>query len=239
VVILFDLDGTLIDSVELILGAARHAFAVCGTTTATGTPAHEEFAKLIGIPLTSQFRRFTDDDAEIARLIAAYREYQLEHHDRLTRCYDGVADAVTILAEQGYRLGVVTSKSDALAHRALAHVGLDARIETVVGADSSTRHKPDPEPVRLALDRMGVKPEAAAFVGDSPFDVEAGNAAGVVTVAALWGAFARPALEAARPGHMLARAADLPPLIAQLLPLQTIRHVRLSHLVSFSDGADA
>ena len=181
--ILFDLDGTLIDSIELILNSARYAFDKLDRVW----PSDEEWMAGIGIPLFTMMRRYARDDADRDVLIAAYREYQLAHHDRLIRCYDGVLDTVRELHAAGHQLGIVTSKSEALALRGLAHVGLARYMDTVVGCDSSSRHKPDPEPVRLALHRLDCAPEHAIFVGDSVHDVLAGNAAGVRTVAVLWG----------------------------------------------------
>ena len=97
----------------------------------------------------------------------------------------------------------MTSKSEALALRALALHGLARHMDTIVGCDASTRHKPDPEPVHIALSRLGAAPHNAIFVGDSVHDIIAGNAAGVTTVAATWGAFARSDLESARPSHFI------------------------------------
>src|SRR6185503_11709619 len=108
---------------------------------------------------------------------------------------DSTADPVHALRAHGHELAVVTSKSEWLAYRALALVGLASCMETVVGLDASTRHKPDPEPVWIALQRLNCPPEQALFVGDSVHDVMAGNAAGVATVAATWGAFHRTELE--------------------------------------------
>jgi pyrophosphatase PpaX len=197
--VLFDLDGTLIDSIELILNSARYAFEklerVC--------PPDEEWLAGVGIPLFTMFGRYARDADDCDALIAAYREYQLANHDRLVRCYDGVVDTVKSLRETGHPLGIVTSKSEALAIRGLAHVGLARYMDTIVGCDSSSRHKPDPEPVRLALHRLGSAPEDAVFVGDSVHDIVAGNAAGVRTIAALWGAFRREDLEPGCPSGYL------------------------------------
>src|SRR5688500_10669099 len=115
-------------------------------------------------------------------------------------------------------MAIVTSKSDAIARRSLSYLALDRYFPVVVGVDSTTRHKPDPEPVLLALDRLGVRPSEAVFVGDSPHDVRAGNAAGVVTVAALWGPFSREALEPAAPSHYLRCLAELPALLERIFP---------------------
>jgi len=197
--ILFDLDGTLIDSIELILNSARYAFEKLERTA----PSDTEWLAGVGIPLFTMFGRYARDKDDCAALIAAYREYQLANHDRLTRCYQNVAHTVTALKARGHEIGIVTSKSEALALRALALFGLARHMDTIVGCDASTRHKPDPEPVRIALNRLGCSPNEAIFVGDSVHDIIAGNAAGVATVAATWGAFKRPDLESASPSLFL------------------------------------
>jgi pyrophosphatase PpaX len=207
--ILFDLDGTLIDSIELILNSARYAFE----KLERDCPPDEEWLSGVGIPLFTMFRRYARDEADCADLIAAYREYQLVHHDRLIKSYDRVTETVEILKNRGHDIGIVTSKSEALALRGLAHVGLARHMDTIVGCDSSTRHKPDPEPVRIALHRLDASPEDAIFVGDSVHDVLAGNAAGVHTAAALWGAFKRADLEPGEPNAWLESVSDLVTLL--------------------------
>jgi pyrophosphatase PpaX len=197
--ILFDLDGTLIDSIELILNSARYAFEKLDREC----PPQSEWMAGIGIPLFTMFGRYARDEADKAALIAAYREYQLANHDRLIRCYDEVIDTVAMLSQRGHELGIVTSKSEALAMRGLARVGLARYMDTVVGCDSSTRHKPDPEPVRIALHRLAAEPGEAVYVGDSVHDILAGNAAGVTTLAATWGAFKRADLEPGKPDSYL------------------------------------
>ena len=208
--VLFDLDGTLIDSIELILNSARYAFEKLGRES----PPDEEWMAGIGIPLFTMFRRYARDEADCSNLIAAYREYQLEHHDRLVRCYDDVENTVAALRSRGHEIAIVTSKSEYLALRALALVGLARHMDTIVGCDATTRHKPDPEPVRLALQRLGRAPDEAVFVGDSVHDLLAGNAAGVRTFAALWGAFKRQDLEPGSPSAWLERISQLPSLLA-------------------------
>ncbi|HEX8724497.1 MAG TPA: HAD-IA family hydrolase, partial [Gemmatimonadaceae bacterium] len=100
--------------------------------------------------------------------------------------------------------------------RGLARVGLLDYMDTIVGADSTQRHKPDPEPVRVALERLGASADRALFVGDSVHDMHAGNAAGVTTVAALWGPFTRAELAPSAPRHYAERVADLPALVDRL-----------------------
>jgi len=190
--LLFDLDGTLIDSIELIMRSMRHAF----DGFAGRSPTDDEWRALIGRPLVDSFREFVKE-SEIDALVGRYREYQLAHHDRLVRPYDGVVAAMRDFAAAGHPMALVTSKADWLAKRALVHVGLDEVIPVVVGCDSCTNHKPHPEPVERALALVRSAPRDAMFVGDSPHDVEAGRAAGVYTIGVTWGAFTR---------HEMARA---------------------------------
>lgn len=207
--VLFDLDGTLIDSIELIVLAARHAFS----TRVGPTPTDDEFMAGIGQPLVTQFGPYAQSPEEMAQLIAEYRSYQLANHDRLTSLYDGISEVVDTLRSRGHRLGIVTSKMDAIARRSIRHVGLESAFDILVGCDATTRHKPDPEPVFFAMERLGATPERSVFIGDSPFDVQAGNAAGVASIAVTWGAFRRDTLAAAEPSYVLERPHDIPPLI--------------------------
>lgn len=210
--VLFDLDGTLLDSIELILNSAHFAFEGRGGHV----PSDAEWLTGLGIPLPVMFRRYARDEAEVDALIARYREYQMPNHDRLVRAYDGVVDTVRALQAAGYPLGVVTSKTEALAHRGIDLVGIGGCFgaDAVIGYDSGARPKPNPDPVLLALERLGRRPDEGWFVGDSVHDIEAGNAAGVATVAALWGPFSRQELAPSRPRHFLDRIADLPALLA-------------------------
>ena len=209
--ILFDLDGTLIDSIELILGAARHAFV----GFAGRAPTDEEWRAGIGRPLQTVLREYAPDDAEAARLFSRYREYQLEHHDRLVRPYEGIVETVQWLADEGHPMALVTSKSDWMAEKALVLVGMDRLIPTIVGCDTCVNHKPHPEPVERALGLLGAARDNAIFVGDSPHDVESGRAAGVMTVGVTWGAFTREEMERAGADAVIERVDDLRALVAR------------------------
>lgn len=211
--VLFDLDGTLIDSIDLILGSARYAFE----GFAGSIPSDAEWLTGVGIPLRTMMRRYADDEPGVDALIARYREHQAIHHDRLVRCYDGVVDTLAQLRERGHPTALVTSKGDVLARRALRLVGIDGFIDEIVSCDSTERHKPDPEPVLLALTRLGAVPERAVFIGDSIHDMAAGNAAGVTTIAALWGPFTREELEPSRPSHYMNAIAELPALLDRIV----------------------
>ena len=210
--VLFDLDGTLLDTIDLLLASVRWAFR----DRTSRVPTTEEWIAGIGTPLESQLRVYAADDADLLTLVGGYREYQRAHHDELTRAYADATETVVALRQRGIRLGVVTSKASDIANRSLRFVGLDQYFEVMVGYNSTTRHKPDPEPVRYALDALQVPPAEAIFVGDSPHDMLSGNAAGVTTVGALWGPFSRAALSAASPRYYLDRIGGLPALLEQL-----------------------
>jgi pyrophosphatase PpaX len=207
--VLFDLDGTLIDSIELILKSAQFAFGKCGLAV----PSDAEWLTGVGRPLPAMFSHFAPGHEPA--LIAAYREFQYANHDRLVTVYDGVPEMLAELAGSGHRMGIVTSKVSELAMRGLAHTGIDKYFETVVGMDACKRHKPDPEPVRIALDRLSSGPERAWFVGDSVHDMESGNAAGVATVGALWGPFDAEDLAPSRPRHLALIPSDVVRLVGE------------------------
>lgn len=202
---LFDLDGTLIDSIELILRSYRHTIRAHQGRQL----ADDVWMSGLGTPLWVQFRQFTDDPAEIDAMVATYRAYNLAHHDELVRPYDGVVDAVRALARRGKTLALVTSKLRSGAIRGLRVAGLDDAFTVIVGADDVTHPKPHPEPVLTALERLGTGAAEAVFIGDSRHDMACGRAAGVKTAAALWGPFDRTDLEDSAPDYWLERPEDL------------------------------
>jgi pyrophosphatase PpaX len=202
---LFDLDGTLIDSIELIRRSFEHALRV----HRDAAPDPDEWLGGLGTPLSAQFGRYTDDAREIERMIATYRVHNAEHHDELVRAYPGTKELLERLATRGVRLGIVTSKQRGRALHGLEHCGLGGFFELVIGVDEVQRHKPHPEPVLTALAAFGADARRAIFVGDSPHDLAAGRAAGTRTAAALWGPFPRAWLEPERPDHWLASPLDL------------------------------
>ena len=209
--VLFDLDGTLIDTIDLLLECARHTFE--GRTPA---PTDEEWIAGIGTPLRKQFAAYTTSDEEVEELAQRYRAYQREHHDRLTSAFPGVLETLTELERRGHPMGIVTSKSNEMMDRGLEWVGIMRHMRIRVGMDNAKRHKPDPHPVEVALEELGYSPDEALFLGDSPHDIASGNAAGVITVAALWGPFTREQLEPYHPSRYLERITDLPLLIDSL-----------------------
>jgi pyrophosphatase PpaX len=203
--VLFDLDGTLIDSIELIRRSHAHTLRAH-----RGLELDErEWLAGLGRPLAWQFERFTGDRAEIDAMIATYREFNFAHHDAMVSPFPGAADALRELRRRGARLGVVTSKLRYGAERGLTHCGLRELIDVVVGSDEVARAKPDPEPVARALDALGSIPGRSVMVGDSPHDLASGRAAGTATAAVAWGPFPRAELLATSPDVWLERMADV------------------------------
>ena len=210
--VLFDLDGTLVDSIELLVRSMEHAFG-----DRERRPPVAEWVAAIGTPLDAMLRRWAADDADVAHLRARYREYQFAHHDAMTTAYPGAVETVRALHAAGHPLGLVTAKLEVGARRALALIGVEACFTAVVGMDATAKHKPEPEPVWHALSLLGdVPPSRALFVGDSTHDMRAGRAAGVRTAAALWGPSAREQLAPTAPDHWLTDYAELRALVARL-----------------------
>jgi len=181
-VVLFDLDGTLIDSGPIILASMQHA-----TRTVLGREiAYEELAATVGGQgLVSQMRALDPDRVE--ELVEVYKEHNDPLHETL-EAFDDFLDLLPRLRDEGRRLGIVTAKRHRTVRLALDRFPeLAEQFEVVVGYEDTERHKPEPDPVLLALGRLGAAPAEAAYVGDSPFDIQAAKAAGTFAVAVGWG----------------------------------------------------
>jgi pyrophosphatase PpaX len=203
--VLFDLDGTLIDSVRLILDSYHHTLA------AHGLPARsdDDWLEGVGTPLTAQFGALQHGAGMLDALIATYREYNLKHHDRMVTVYPGVVDVVRALKQDGIATGLVTSKNRSGALRGLTLAQLESLMDVLVCADEVENPKPHPEPVEKAVRLLGADPATTVYVGDSIHDMRSGREAGVRTAAVLWGPFGREHLEGAQPDYWLERPADL------------------------------
>jgi pyrophosphatase PpaX len=206
---LFDLDGTVLDSIELILRSYRHTLQ----THLGIVPPDELWLKGLGTPIWVQLRHWTEDPEQIAAMVETYRTYNMAHHDALVRPYDGIVGVVEDLKARGSLVGLVTSKQRTGAERGLAVTGLAPSFDVIVGADEVVHPKPHPEPVLVALERLGARAESAVFIGDSRHDLVCGRAAQVATGAALWGPFTRADLEDLNPDYWLERPSDVSTLL--------------------------
>jgi pyrophosphatase PpaX len=202
---LFDLDGTLIDSVQLILDSFRHTLAAHGLPPRSD----DQWLAGVGTPLTAQFAEWKDAAGTMEALIETYREYNLTNHDRMVRGYPGVAEAVRAIRRTGRSTGLVTSKNRRGALRGLQLVGLEDAMDVLVCADDVVNPKPHPEPVEKAVGLLDADPTTTVYAGDSIHDLHSGRAAGVWTAAVLWGPFSRRHLEPAKPDFWLERPEEL------------------------------
>jgi pyrophosphatase PpaX len=205
--VLFDLDGTLADTVELILSSYRHTMR----THLGEAPPDERWLSTMGTPLRDQLAAFARDPTEAAGMLETYTTFQRAIHDQVVKPFPGACEVLAGLSARGTRIGIVTSKREEVARRTIAVCGLDTHIETLVCAEHVRRGKPDPEAVHLALDALDLSDRAdeTLFVGDSPFDLRAGRAAGTRTAAVCWGACSRAILVAEAPDYVLERFEDL------------------------------
>jgi pyrophosphatase PpaX len=180
-VVLFDLDGTVIDSGAIILASMRHA----AETVVGGRWDDRDLMKAVGGPgLEAQMVALDPD--RVDELVRVYRAHNEPLHDTLECCL-GMEDVLTTLKDRGHRLGIVTAKRRLTVDLAFARLPIEHLFETVVGGDETEQHKPDPAPLLLALDRLGASPHEAAYVGDSPFDMQAAKTAGLFAIGVSWG----------------------------------------------------
>jgi pyrophosphatase PpaX len=202
---LFDLDGTLLDSIRLILDSYHHTLKV------HGHPARTDAFWLAGIgtPLRVQFKEWAHDTAVMDQMVATYRDFNLGNHDTMAAAYPDVVTAVKALHARGVNLGIITSKNRAGAERGLELMGLRQEFSLIIGADDVVNPKPHGEPVLKGLAHFGVGADETVYIGDSVHDMHSGRAAGVRTAGVLWGPFKRKDLEHTSPDYWLERPGDL------------------------------
>jgi pyrophosphatase PpaX len=191
--IVFDLDGTVANTIPLIIASYDHAL-----TTIVGIPADPVQARSwIGQTLWDTFtERYPE---QVDALVEAYVEFNLAHLDSEIRRYEGMPELLAELTAVGIPIGVATSKRRHSAERTLAAVKLEQLIPLVVAMEDTAVHKPNPEPLRLAVDRLGARTDHAVYIGDAVVDVQAAAAAGMASIAVTWGAGDRDELIAAEP----------------------------------------
>jgi pyrophosphatase PpaX len=180
-VVLFDLDGTVIDSGAIILASMRHA----AETVVGGEWSDQQLMRAVGGPgLEAQMVAL--DPNRVDELVRVYRAHNEPLHDTLECCH-GMEDVLSELRDRGHRLGIVTAKRRLTVDLAFARLPIEHFFETVVGGDETDEQKPHPAPLLLALERLGARPEEAAYVGDSPFDMQSAKAAGLYAIGVSWG----------------------------------------------------
>jgi pyrophosphatase PpaX len=204
-VVLFDLDGTLIDSGAIILASMRHA-----TLTVLEREIEDEIlmAAVGGAGLVEQMQLLDPHRAD--ELVRVYREHNEPLHETL-EAIPGVLDVLPRLRAEGRRLGIVTAKRRQTVDLAFAALPeLEPLFDAVVGSEETERHKPEPDPLLHALALLDAEPGEAAYVGDSPFDLRAARAGGLHAVAVTWGGIhPEERLRAEEPDAVVASAEEL------------------------------
>ena len=201
--VLFDLDGTLADTIPLIVASYQHAFR-----TVLAEEVEEARARAwIGRPLLPALLEERPDHGH--ELDRVYREWNLANTSRLIRRYAGVPEMLDALTAAGVRCAVATSKRRETARLALDAVGITGLVDVVAALEDTTRHKPSPEPLLHAAAALGADPATCVYVGDAVVDVHAARAAGMAAVAVTWGAGEREALEASGPDAVVGTMAGL------------------------------
>ena len=194
--VLFDLDGTLVDTLPLIITTYRQVFRDLKIPW-----GDDDVVKYIGLPLVEIGGKFGVSDRDL--FVDLYQHYYRIEHDNATKVFPGTTEILKQLKEMGIKLGLVTSKGKPVTTRTLAFTKLDQLLDTVVTAHDVTNPKPHPEAMEKALTALNVQPERAIMVGDSRFDVQAGKNSGTRTLAVAWGLESQEALTKLNPDGLL------------------------------------
>ncbi len=196
--VLFDLDGTIIDTNELIIQS--FLYALKGIVPPTFS--REKIIPLMGQTLLAQMKQFSGRE-EVDELLVAYRDYSLRHHDDMVSLFPGVGEVIPLLKRHGMQLGVVTTKMRETTDRALKLLGLYETMDVIVTLDDVKHPKPHAEPVETALRALGADPAGALMVGDSGVDILSALAAGAVPVGVAWSLKGDAVLRDAGASHII------------------------------------
>ncbi|MGN8645381.1 pyrophosphatase PpaX [Gracilibacillus sp. HCP3S3_G5_1] len=201
--ILFDLDGTLIDTNELIIASFTHTLEKYGDRRYT----REEILDFIGPPLVDSFKKVNPQ--KIEEMMATYREHNYANHEKFVEAYPTVVETIKKLKKSGLQLAIVTTKLNDTAKLGLKITGMDQLFDVLIGLDDVDNAKPHPEPILKAIDELKANPMTTLMVGDNYHDIEAGHNAGVQTAGVAWTIKGRKILEDHDPDYMLEEMSDL------------------------------
>lgn len=204
--ILFDLDGTLINTNELIIESFIHTFNHYGLNF-----SNEEIITFNGPPLRETFQSIDQERAE--EMIKTYREHNLFHHDDYVTPFPNVLETVKELDHHGYALGIVTTKMRKSVEKGLAITGIKPYFKTIITLDDVSHAKPHPEPVIKAMKELKGEPKSTLMIGDNSYDIEAGHNAGVQTAGVAWAQRGEAYLKQYKPTYMLNDMKDLLDLV--------------------------
>ncbi|MDF2854756.1 MAG: pyrophosphatase [Neobacillus sp.] len=208
--ILFDLDGTLIDTNELIISTFLHTLS----KFYPNRYQREDVLPFLGPTLHDTFGAM--DAERVEEMVADYRKYNVENHDLMVKEFEGVFETVEALQEKGYKLAIVTTKREDVSLKGLRLTKLDRFFDVIVAYDHVKKVKPDPEPIMLALQKLGSTPEETLMVGDNFHDILAGKNAGTKTAGVAWSIKGRDYIAKYKPDFILEKMADLLPLLERV-----------------------
>lgn len=201
--LLFDLDGTILDTNELILTSFEHTLQQCLNYDVQ----RSELMKIFGEPLRKQMAYFCPE--RVDELCQAYRDFYAEHASKLTKTFPGVKETLAQLQREQIPMGVVTNKYRAPTEIALQEFGLMPHIDYIVSGDEVKNAKPHPEAILRAMELMNARPENILMVGDSPLDLEAAHRAGIQAALVRWNIFPPERFAEIKPDFCLEHMSDL------------------------------
>jgi len=195
--LLFDLDGTLINTNELIIASFLHVLE----EHYPGKYKREDVYPFMGPTLHDSFR--TVDSERVEELVQEYRAFNVANHDELVTEFPRVYETIKVLKEKGHKLGIVTTKREDVALMGLKLAKLDAFFDVVIALEHVTKAKPDPEPIFKALEQLHAVPEEAMMVGDNHSDILSGKNAGTKTAGVAWSIKGRDYIAECQPDYIL------------------------------------
>ncbi|WP_342514565.1 pyrophosphatase PpaX [Sporosarcina sp. FSL K6-1522] len=201
--LLFDFDGTLLDTNELIIQTFQHVL----DKHYPGEYERADILPFLGPTLMDTFGKVNPERAE--EHIAEYRAWNIAHHDDLAYEFDGVSETLRLLKAAGMKMAIVSTKRKDMIERGLGLLDVEGVFDVVIGIDDVTNPKPDPEPIVLALEKLGATAEEALMIGDNYHDIEGGKNAGVRTAAVAWSIKGESFLQTYQPDYMLHHISDM------------------------------
>ncbi len=201
--VLFDLDGTLLDTNELIISSFLYTLG----QHYPGKYNREHILPHMGKILSEQMALFDPDNIDV--LVETYRRYNVKMHDEMVQDFPYVREVVQKLAENGMQMGIVTSKQIETTLMGLKKYDLQQYMQALVCYGDTVEHKPHPAPVLLAMEKLQADPATTLMVGDSTFDIDAAHAAGIAAAGVRWSLKPEEILLASNPEYMLDDMRDL------------------------------
>lgn len=201
--LIFDFDGTLLDTNELIIQTFEHVL----NRHYPGKFGRDEMLPFLGPTLKETFELVDKEKSE--EMIAEYRAWNVANHDQLAFEFDGVSETLNKLKEMGFKMAIVSTKKNDMVMRGVNLLDVDGVFDTIIGLDDVSKPKPDAEPILLALERLGASKEEALMIGDNYHDIVGGQNAGVRTAGVAWTIKGEVFLQKFNPDYMLYHITDL------------------------------